>query len=163
MLQLLSCRRGTQLLNTGNKMLTSAKHVKYLCSITTDAIYEERGSDWSHHVSAVATIWLLQCDQTPPLSAKGVAYETGLHEAAPNRHCRSYAIDISTLHKNRIVDRNADTTSPFEWQKRDNGLGSKIQGSSLWAPFTRPQEVVYMTISTQLCKVSTGTNLHWSE
>ena len=56
MLQLLSCRRGTQLLNTGNKMLTSAKHVKYLCSITTDAIYEERGSDWSHHVSAVATI-----------------------------------------------------------------------------------------------------------
>ena len=39
----------------GNKMLTSAKHiVTYLYFMTTDAIYEKRGSDWSHQVSGVA-------------------------------------------------------------------------------------------------------------
>ena len=58
-------------------MLTSAKHfVTYLYSMTTDAIYEERGSDWSHQVSAVGTTRWLQHDQTLPLSAKGVACET---------------------------------------------------------------------------------------
>ena len=41
--------------------------------MTTDAIYEERGSDWSHQVSAVGTTQWLQHDQTLPLSAKGVA------------------------------------------------------------------------------------------
>ena len=44
--------------------------------MTTDAIYEERGSDWSHQVSAVGTTRWLQRDQTLPLSAKGVASET---------------------------------------------------------------------------------------
>ena len=34
----------------GNKMLRSTKHVTYLYSMTTDVIYEERGSDWSHQV-----------------------------------------------------------------------------------------------------------------
>ena len=42
--------------------------------MTTDAIYEECRSDWSHQVSAVGTTLWLQCDQT--LSAKGVACET---------------------------------------------------------------------------------------
>jgi len=45
--------------------------------MTTDAIYEERGSDWSHQVSAMGTTRWLQCDQTLPLSAKGVACELG--------------------------------------------------------------------------------------
>ena len=44
--------------------------------MTTDAIYEERGSDWSQQVSVVATTRWLQRDQTLPLSAKGVACET---------------------------------------------------------------------------------------
>ena len=41
-----------------------------------DVIYKERGSDWSHQVSVVATTQWLQRDQTLPLSAKGVACET---------------------------------------------------------------------------------------
>ena len=44
--------------------------------MTTNAIYEEHGSDWSHQVSAVGTTRWLQHDQTLPLSAKGVACET---------------------------------------------------------------------------------------
>ena len=48
--------------------------------MTTDAIYEERGSDWSHQVSAVGTTQWLQRDQTLPLSVKGVACETTLVE-----------------------------------------------------------------------------------
>ena len=44
--------------------------------MTTDVIYEEHGSDWSHQVSAVATARWLQRDQTLPLSVKGVACET---------------------------------------------------------------------------------------
>ena len=55
-------------------MLTSAKQV--VTCMTTDAIYEERGSDWSHQVSAVDTTRWLQHNQTLPLSAKGVACET---------------------------------------------------------------------------------------
>jgi len=40
--------------------------------MTMDVIYEELGSDWSHHASAVGTTrWL-----SLPLSAKGVACET---------------------------------------------------------------------------------------
>jgi len=35
--------------------------------MTTDAIYEECGSDWSHQVSAVGTTRWLQRDQTLPL------------------------------------------------------------------------------------------------
>ena len=46
--------------------------------MTTDAIYKERGSDWSHQVSVMATTRWLQRDQTLPLSAKGVAYKLGL-------------------------------------------------------------------------------------
>ena len=46
--------------------------------MTTDAIYEEHSSDWSHQVSAVGTTQWLQHDQTLPLSAKGVACETRL-------------------------------------------------------------------------------------
>ena len=46
--------------------------------MTTDAIYKERASDWSHQVSVVATTRWLQRDQTLPLSAKGVACETTL-------------------------------------------------------------------------------------
>ena len=41
--------------------------------MTTDAICEERGSDWSHQVSVVATAQWLQCDHTLPPSVKGVA------------------------------------------------------------------------------------------
>jgi len=44
--------------------------------MTMDAIYKECRSDWSHQVSAVGTTQWLQCDQTLPLSAKGVACET---------------------------------------------------------------------------------------
>ena len=42
--------------------------------MTTDTIYEEHRSDWSHKVSAMGTTQWLQRDQT--LSAKGVACET---------------------------------------------------------------------------------------
>ena len=57
-------------------MLTSAKHVlMQLDSMTTDAIYEEHGSDWSHQVSAVLTTQWLQRDQTLPLSVKAMACE----------------------------------------------------------------------------------------
>ena len=55
-------------------MLASAKHVTY--SMTTDAICEECGSDWSNQVSLVATTRWLQCDRTLPLSVKDVACET---------------------------------------------------------------------------------------
>jgi len=34
--------------------------------MTTDVIYKEWGSDWSHWVSAVGAIRWLQCDQTVP-------------------------------------------------------------------------------------------------
>ena len=45
--------------------------------MTTDAIYEERESDWSHQVSVVATTqWFQRDPQTLPLSAKSVACET---------------------------------------------------------------------------------------
>jgi len=44
--------------------------------MTTDAIYEERGSDWSQQGLVVGTTQWLQRDQTLPLSAKGVACET---------------------------------------------------------------------------------------
>ena len=44
--------------------------------MTADAIYEERGSHWSQQVSAVASTWWLQRDQTLSLSVKGVACET---------------------------------------------------------------------------------------
>ena len=60
-------------LQLGNKMLTSAKH-DVLYSMTTDAICEEHGSDWSHQVSAVATTQRLQCDHTLPLSVKGCGH-----------------------------------------------------------------------------------------
>ena len=46
--------------------------------MTTDAIYEERGSDWSQQDLVVGTTRWLQCDQTLPLSVKGVACETSL-------------------------------------------------------------------------------------
>ena len=45
-------------------------------SMTMDGIYEEHRSDWSRQVSAVVTTRWLQCDQTLPLSVKGVACET---------------------------------------------------------------------------------------
>ena len=44
--------------------------------MTTDVIYEECGSDWSHQVSAVGTTRWLQRDQTLPLSVKGEACKT---------------------------------------------------------------------------------------
>ena len=44
--------------------------------MTTEAIHEERGFDWSHQVSTVGTTQWLQRNQTLPLSAKGVACET---------------------------------------------------------------------------------------
>ena len=50
--------------------------------MTTDVIYEEHGSDWSHQVSVVATTRWLQRDQTLPLSVKGVACETRVHSCA---------------------------------------------------------------------------------
>jgi len=49
--------------------------------MTTDEIYEEHGSDWSHQVSAVRTTRWLQRDQTLPLSAKVVACETSSLQA----------------------------------------------------------------------------------
>ena len=45
--------------------------------MTTDAIYKEHRSDWSHQVSAVGTTRWLQRDQS--LSVKGVACETMLY------------------------------------------------------------------------------------
>ena len=57
-------------------MLTSAKHMMKLYSMTTDMIYEERGSDWSHQVFTVGTTRLLQHYQTLSLFAKGVACKT---------------------------------------------------------------------------------------
>ena len=51
-------------LRLGNKVLTSTKHVTELYSMTTDALYEDRGSDWSQQVSVVATTRWLQRDQT---------------------------------------------------------------------------------------------------
>ena len=63
-------------LRLGNKMLTSTKHVTQLYSMTMDAIYKERGSDWYWQVSAVVTTRWLQRDQILPLSAKGMACET---------------------------------------------------------------------------------------
>ena len=58
--------------------------------MTTDAIYEERRSDWSHPVSVVATTQWLQRDQTLPLSAKGVACETEASiDAVSHYECRS--------------------------------------------------------------------------
>ena len=73
-LQPLSCRRGMQLSNyckwLENEMLTSAKHIIYMCnchSMTTDAIKKDHGSDWSHQVSTMTTTWWLQGDQTFPL------------------------------------------------------------------------------------------------
>ena len=44
--------------------------------MTTDTICEERRSDWSNQVAVVATTRWLQCDQTLPLSEKGVVCET---------------------------------------------------------------------------------------
>ena len=41
--------------------------------MTMDVICGEHGSDWSHQVSVVVTTQWLQCDQTFPLSVKGVA------------------------------------------------------------------------------------------
>ena len=52
----------------------SAIHVTYCYSLTTDVIYKQRGSDWSHQVSPVVTT---QHDQTLPF-AKGVACKTRL-------------------------------------------------------------------------------------
>ena len=46
--------------------------------MTTDAIYEERGSDWSQQDLVMGTTRWLQRDQTLPLSVKGVACETKL-------------------------------------------------------------------------------------
>ena len=43
------------IIKQGRKMLTSAKHVMELLSMTMDAFYEQRGSHWSQQVSAVAT------------------------------------------------------------------------------------------------------------
>ena len=68
----------------------------------TDTIYEERGSDWSRQVSAVATTWWLQHDQTLPLSAKGVARETRCHPTQMHitgiSHLSTYMQRQSELH-----------------------------------------------------------------
>ena len=72
-------------------MLASAKR-DVLYSMTTDAICEERGSDWSNQVSVVATTRWLQCDQTLPLSVKGVACETisDVEDLAFPRHTHAH-------------------------------------------------------------------------
>ena len=44
--------------------------------MTTDAIYKERSSDWSHQVSAMERTRRLQRNQTLPLTAKDVACDT---------------------------------------------------------------------------------------
>ena len=64
--------------------------------MTMDAIYKERGSHWSHQVSAVATTRWLQRDQTLPLSAKGVACKTTFTSGSlvPER-------DIEVVHAER--------------------------------------------------------------
>ena len=54
--------------------------------MTTDAIYKQHGSDWSHQVSAMATTQWLQCDQILPLSVKGVACKT--------KHCTESESEI---------------------------------------------------------------------
>ena len=47
--------------------------------MTTNVIYEEHGSDWSHQVSAVGTTRWLQRDQILPLSCKLRVWLTRLH------------------------------------------------------------------------------------
>ena len=65
--QIVTKKCNYQIAPLDNKILTSAKHV------TIDTIYEECGSHWSQQVSVLVTTRLLQCDQTLPISAKGVA------------------------------------------------------------------------------------------
>ena len=54
--------------------------------MTTDAIYKECRSDWSHPVSAVGTTRWLQREQTLPLSVKGVACKTVNHCCISCKH-----------------------------------------------------------------------------
>ena len=77
-------------------MLASAKHMTY--SMTTDAICEECGSDWSNQVSVVATTQWLQCDQTLSHSVKGVACESmsDVEDLAFPRHTHTYILDTHT-------------------------------------------------------------------
>ena len=65
--------------------------------MTTDAIYEECGSDWSHQVFVVETTRWLQHDQTLPLSAKGVACETNLNSMAQKWKCSRFKGRISPV------------------------------------------------------------------
>ena len=72
--------------------------------MTTDAIYEEHGSDWSHQVSAMGTTRWLQGDQTLPLSGKGVACE--IIKSPGYRQSRSQAQPKKAL----IVASTGDTS-----------------------------------------------------
>ena len=51
--QVVAKERNYQPLRLDIKILTSAKHMTQLYSMTTDAICKERGSHWSHQVSVV--------------------------------------------------------------------------------------------------------------
>ena len=70
--------------------------------MTTDVIYEERGSDWSQQDLVVGRTRWLQRDQTLPLSAKGVACET------KHRHLDSNVSEILQLDQShcRNVSKN---------------------------------------------------------
>ena len=76
--------------------------------MTTDAICEERGSDWSHQVSVVATTQWLQCDQTLPLSVKGVACKSisdveDLALPLPHTHTHKHIIMLMGLLKSIMI------------------------------------------------------------
>ena len=62
--------------------------------MTTDAIYKKRSrSHWLQQVSAVETTQWLQCDQTLPLTVKGVACAT---RKGCGRFNEGFAINITS-------------------------------------------------------------------
>ena len=103
--------------------------------MTTDAICEERGSDWSHRVSVVATTRWLQCDQTLPLSAKGVACKTMSYVenlALPHTHTSTYvdgtfvSLHLS-FHPSQWPATSLSTAFPVRTHsKRDNYVNHSI-------------------------------------
>ena len=74
-----------------------------------DAIYEERGSDWSLQVSALATTQWLQCDKMFPFSAKDAACET-------NPHCRANFIPFAYMHhQSRLMAPTGHVTPRYKY------------------------------------------------
>ena len=87
-----------------NKMLTSAKHVvTYLYSMTTDAIYKECKSDWSHQVSVLAPTRWLQGDQILPLSVKEVTCERTVTQSVRTLNYGKYAHHMGNFESRLLV------------------------------------------------------------